>query len=374
MPAGRTAAGRLYERAVRALDARVRRLARRGARQIGPPDVPSRGPRFALSDGEPSFAELETIVSHPEVMAAVERVPEAALVCATLDPPRVPRGAESLGAPMRRRPVRVYDLFPFSLELDLLELRLHELDAVVDVFVAVEATRGFGGPQKPLFLERNMGRFAGFRDKLVRLVVDCDPWTGAGIVRRRTEVDWRGEVACREALWRAFRTLDVPRDSVVLFSDVDEIPPRNVVHWLREHAVPLPLRLRLQTLRYGFRWYDPEVETDVLAVSPAEFAQIDAEPLHLRRLHARTLHVRGSAHLTAFLHPMGLLAKLCLTTEWSPALRPHLEHGDAWAAHMIGRGHWFGRPMRSYDAERDAARLVPTFARANAARYAPFWS
>ena len=43
----------------------------------------------------------------------------------------------------------IIDSFIFNNELDLLELRLEQLDAVVDKFVFVEATTTFMGQGKP---------------------------------------------------------------------------------------------------------------------------------------------------------------------------------------------------------------------------------
>ena len=45
----------------------------------------------------------------------------------------------------------VYDCFMFFNELELLDLRLHELDAVVDRFVLVEGVRTLSGKPKPLY-------------------------------------------------------------------------------------------------------------------------------------------------------------------------------------------------------------------------------
>ena len=53
---------------------------------------------------------------------------------------------------------KVYDLFPFNSELDLLEMRLYELDDVVDKFVIIEETHSHRGSPKPLFYARNMER------------------------------------------------------------------------------------------------------------------------------------------------------------------------------------------------------------------------
>ena len=47
--------------------------------------------------------------------------------------------------------------FSFFNELDLLELRLHELNKVVDYFVLVEATLTHSGWNKPIILRGKFG-------------------------------------------------------------------------------------------------------------------------------------------------------------------------------------------------------------------------
>ena len=66
----------------------------------------------------------------------------------------------------------VHDCFIFFNELDALELRLEELDPVVDRFVLVEARTTFTGQAKPLVFAEHRGRFAKFLPKLVHVVVD----------------------------------------------------------------------------------------------------------------------------------------------------------------------------------------------------------
>jgi beta-1,4-mannosyl-glycoprotein beta-1,4-N-acetylglucosaminyltransferase len=46
----------------------------------------------------------------------------------------------------------VYDCFIFFNELDLLEIRLNELDDIVDKFVLVEADRTFQNSEKSIFI------------------------------------------------------------------------------------------------------------------------------------------------------------------------------------------------------------------------------
>ena len=98
------------------------------------------------------------------------------------------------GARRAVRP-RVVDVFMYMDEAEIVELRMHELDGVVDVFVVVEATRTFSGrPRSPLFNASSpaMAPFAGkIRQAFVTdLVEGGDNWVReaeirCGLVRAR---------------------------------------------------------------------------------------------------------------------------------------------------------------------------------------------
>lgn len=107
----------------------------------------------------------------------------------------------------------VWDCFTFFNELDILELRLTELDAVVDRFVIAEATRTFSGDPKPLHFADNRQRFARFLTKIVHVVIDDLPAEGDA---------WDREAFQRNAVARGLT--DARPDDVVMISDVDEIP------------------------------------------------------------------------------------------------------------------------------------------------------
>lgn len=118
---------------------------------------------------------------------------------------------------------RMFDAFTFFNELDLLEIRLEELDPVVDGFVIAEAPVTFQGAPKPLHFADNRDRFARFLPKITHLVVDDmpggdDPW-----MRERHQ---------RNALRRGLADL-APHDRAVV-SDLDEIPRRAAVARMRE--------------------------------------------------------------------------------------------------------------------------------------------
>ena len=117
---------------------------------------------------------------------------------------------------------KLFDCFPFFNELDLLELRLRELDGVVDHFVLVEARETFAGKPKPLHFEANAARFAPWADKITHIVVDHFP-------PRRSK--WSNEHVQRAAL-QAGIAQAAPQDLVML-SDLDEIVKPEVLAGLK---------------------------------------------------------------------------------------------------------------------------------------------
>lgn len=122
----------------------------------------------------------------------------------------------------------IYDCFIFFNELEMLELRLHELADVVDKFVLVEATRTFTNEPKPLFFQENHARFREFDDRIIHVVVAdspdvSDPWA---VERFQRNSIARGLTQCRPDDW-------------ILVSDVDEIPRASTVKRVScEHPFP----------------------------------------------------------------------------------------------------------------------------------------
>lgn len=109
----------------------------------------------------------------------------------------------------------IYDCFPFFNELELLELRLHELDSLVDKFVLVEATKTFTGHPKPLHFAENRGRFSAFADKIIHVVVEDMP-EGDG-----PRDHWVRDRHQRNAIGRGL--LNCRPDDIIMVSDLDEI-------------------------------------------------------------------------------------------------------------------------------------------------------
>jgi beta-1,4-mannosyl-glycoprotein beta-1,4-N-acetylglucosaminyltransferase len=109
---------------------------------------------------------------------------------------------------------RVFDCFPFFNELDILEIRLAELDALVDHFVIVEATHTQTGNPKPLYFSDNRKRYDRYAHKIIHIVVDDLPLEAPS--------HWTREIHQREAIMRGLG--DARSDDLIVTSDCDEIP------------------------------------------------------------------------------------------------------------------------------------------------------
>ncbi len=131
---------------------------------------------------------------------------------------------------------RIYDCFIFFNELELLELRLRELQSCVDFFVICEAPVTFRGKQKPLYYLENQSRFLEFKEKIIHVVVDDMPTSkvlaNSGGDAAMEPAIWNMEYfqrnAIRRGLWEA------RPDDIIIVSDCDEILRRKTMQLLRD--------------------------------------------------------------------------------------------------------------------------------------------
>ncbi len=112
----------------------------------------------------------------------------------------------------------VYDCIPFFNELDILKLRLHILDPIVDRFIIEEATVTFSGEKKELCFEKNKAMFQEFLPKITYLVVDDSPIQATTHERDKFQ---------KNALIKGLE--DATDEDVIILSDVDEIPNPKVL-------------------------------------------------------------------------------------------------------------------------------------------------
>lgn len=121
----------------------------------------------------------------------------------------------------------VIDCIPFFNELDILKLRLHILDPLVDRFVIEEATHTFSGLPKDLCFEKNREMFEEFLPKITYMVVDNSPEEISTHERDKFQ---------KNALAKALT--DASDEDVLILSDVDEIPNPAVLQELVKRFDP----------------------------------------------------------------------------------------------------------------------------------------
>lgn len=132
---------------------------------------------------------------------------------------------------------KVYDVFRFFNELDLLELRFQILDPYVDYFVLVEAPVTFSGLSKPLYYQENKERFAKWNHKIIHHVVPDtpnsheDPNCDQEILQLGNtspsvphgQIHWLREFYQLEHMRRGLAAAGLTDDDICFVSDLDEI-------------------------------------------------------------------------------------------------------------------------------------------------------
>lgn len=116
---------------------------------------------------------------------------------------------------------KVYDCFMFFNEIELLKLRLEELDDVVDYFVLVESAETQRGDPKPFYFDDNRHLFERFLNKIIYVRVD----------ERHPEMDlWERENYQRNCIARGLQ--QCASSDLILISDLDEIPRPELIQKL----------------------------------------------------------------------------------------------------------------------------------------------
>ncbi len=111
---------------------------------------------------------------------------------------------------------KTYDCFPFFNELELLKIRLGELDDTVDYFVLVESIETQRGAPKKLYFEENKHLFSDYLEKIIHIAV------------RETHPEfsiWEREHFQRDCILRGLTKCN--DKDIILISDLDEIPKKS---------------------------------------------------------------------------------------------------------------------------------------------------
>ena len=68
--------------------------------------------------------------------------------------------------------MKVYDVFSFYNEFDVLELRLNELWDTVDNFILMESNTTYVGNPKEYLFDKNKERYAKYMEKIIHIKLD----------------------------------------------------------------------------------------------------------------------------------------------------------------------------------------------------------
>lgn len=139
----------------------------------------------------------------------------------------------------------VYDCFIFFNELDLLEIRLNELNKVVDKFVLIEANKTFQNNHKPYYFEENKERFSPFLDKIIHIKLDKYPLF-IPIINPFTP--WKLEFFQRNSIVKGL--VNCKPEDIVLISDVDEIPKASVLKEMLAKGIDQIYGLKMDMYMY----------------------------------------------------------------------------------------------------------------------------
>jgi beta-1,4-mannosyl-glycoprotein beta-1,4-N-acetylglucosaminyltransferase len=110
---------------------------------------------------------------------------------------------------------KIYDCFVFNNELDLLEIRLNELNEFVDHFVLVEGEHTWQNNKKELVFVNNKHRFQKFLNKIHYIVIPEDKFVPHTWTNERTSFDY---------ILTKLKSINLNNDDIVMISCCDEIP------------------------------------------------------------------------------------------------------------------------------------------------------
>lgn len=165
-------------------------------------------------------------------------------------------------------PRRVFDVFPFFNEGDILEVRLHEHDDIVDVYVPIEGSLTHAGGSKPLYWRDGLAREARFARFLPRIRAHVANLT-LDVALGAKEAALERERLQRDATLDALLAAGATGRDLVIASDADEIARASTLRGVLACAEfverraghvrgALPAYLAMNWHQYDFRWRSPK--------------------------------------------------------------------------------------------------------------------
>ena len=143
---------------------------------------------------------------------------------------------------------KIIDCFLFNGEADALEIRLKELNPVVDYFILIEGNKTFSGRKKEFKYINHWRILKPYAKKLI--IHHCSQWP-------KVKDAWGREIYQRNSIKNATSFAD--DSDWILISDVDEIPSRNKIKNLSSLMSNISLVGFILKFRYFFVNYENTV-------------------------------------------------------------------------------------------------------------------
>jgi beta-1,4-mannosyl-glycoprotein beta-1,4-N-acetylglucosaminyltransferase len=173
----------------------------------------------------------------------------------------------------------IYDCFTYFNEVDVLKIRMNEMDSTNCTFVVVEANETFTGEPKPYHFDELPDWIDQWRDRIIRVqtpfdTVDANPWK-----RERIQ---------RNAILAGLELCEPDPDDVIIISDVDEVPRASVVGNYGE-----PVQLDVLQYFWKLNWQVPQHCNQGARPVMCAYKDLDKTPQEMRASTMRRIPYGG---------------------------------------------------------------------------------
>ena len=162
--------------------------------------------------------------------------------------------------------VKIVDCFLFYNELELLKLKLKELNDVVDYFVLIESKYTFVGNEKELYYEKNKDMFSEYNNKIIHIVHDNNATLKNGPRDDGLPASWNNENEQRFYGIKGVSQLNLVDNDLIILSDLDEIVDKNTINKIKTKYLSEPIYCLEQDMYYynlnnkiNKKWYQSKL-------------------------------------------------------------------------------------------------------------------
>ena len=202
---------------------------------------------------------------------------------------------------MSEKKKKIFDVFLFFNELDLLELRFKTLYPIVDYFIVTELHETFSGHKKKLLFHKNKERFKEFSKKIIYNPIstkelenlknkEWEKYTSdfnislahkhRGRPAKNIKDSLKREITHRDSCILGFYNLASPND-IILLSDLDEIPNPKAIKETIKKPIKLPYYFKMDWYLY---WINNKVSDPWFGTVLFEFKYLEGKSLDNLRL------------------------------------------------------------------------------------------